>query len=121
VLILPIRPTIQGTCIVLCFKCVDALLNPDNRTGGNIRWELVAHTVAMFSFFAKPVAAHISKQSIFYIDNRGFPGDDVYPPGPLGYQHLTDLKAVNDFPRIMFPLNRWPFGRLYFKLSRLGI
>ena len=106
-LILPTRPIIEGITVVLFFQCVGALLNPVNRTRGSVKWGLVVHTAAMFSLFAIPVAAHLSLQAISYIDNRRFPGDDVYPPGPVGYQYFTDFEAVNAFSRVMFPLNQW--------------
>lgn len=119
---LPARLIIQGITIVLFFQCVSALLNPVNRTKGSIKWGLVAHTVAMFSLFVIPVAAHLSLQSISYVDNRGFPGGGVYPSGPLGYQYFTDFEAVNAFSRIMFPLNQWlADGLLASSVSKLVI
>ena len=46
-------------------------------------------------------------QSISYIDNREFPGNDDVPPGPLGYQWFIHNQAISIVPNIMFILNSW--------------
>ena len=46
-------------------------------------------------------------QSVSYIDNREFPGNDALPPGPLGYQYLIYSKAISIVPNLMFLLNNW--------------
>ena len=84
-----------------------ALFNPANRTKGGIRWGLVAHTVAMFSFVTISTALNLDIQSFSYIDNREFPGNGGIPPGPLGYQFLIYSKAISVVPSIMFILNQW--------------
>ena len=84
-----------------------APFNPANRTKGGIRWGLVAHTVAMFSFVTISTAMNLDIQSFSYIDNREFPGNGGMPPGPLGYQFLIHSKATSVVPSIMFILNQW--------------
>jgi hypothetical protein len=71
--------TTLGIVIVLFFQCMGALLNPVNRARGGIKWGLVAHTAAMFSFVTIYTAMTLDIQSISYIDNRDFPGDGEVP------------------------------------------
>lgn len=98
---------LYGIVIVLFFQCMGALLNPVNRTRG-IKWALVAHTAAMFSFVTIYTAINLDIQSISYIDNREFPGVDSIPwPGPVGYQTLITSKAISVVPTIVFVLNTW--------------
>lgn len=95
-----------GIVIALFFQCMGALLNPMNFTTKGVRWGLLAHTVAMFSFVTIFTAINLDIQSISYIDNRDFPGDSfMLPPGPLGYQFLIYSKAISVVPNIMFYLN----------------
>jgi hypothetical protein len=83
-----------------------ALLNPVYPTREGVRWGLVAHTAAMFSFVTIFTAINLDIQSISYIDNREFPGDSsMFPPGPLGYQIFIYSKAISVVPTIMFHLN----------------
>lgn len=85
---------------------MDALLSSVNRTSERLKWGLAAHTVAMFSFVTIFTAINLDIQSISYIDNRDFPGDDfMLPPGPLGYQFLIYSKAISVVPNVMFYLN----------------
>jgi hypothetical protein len=85
---------------------MSALLNPAYPTREGIRWGLVAHTVAMFSFVTIFTALNLDLQSISYIDNRDFPGNSsMFPPGPLGYQIFIYSKALNVVPTVMFHLN----------------
>ena len=72
-----------------------------------IKWGLVAHTVAMFSFITIPATTNLSLQSVSYVDNRGFHDGGVFPPGPLGYQDITELEPHRAYYRGMFPPNRW--------------
>lgn len=82
-----------------------ALLNPTDRTRGNTKWGLVAHTAATFSVLTLGNAMSLDLNSTSYIDNRGFPGSRIYPPGPYGYQWLTYYKVNTVIPNIMFFLN----------------
>lgn len=98
-----------GIVIVLFFQCMYALLRPANRKGGGIRWWLVAHTVAMFSFATIYTALNLDIQSNSYIDNREFPGspDGSSPPGPFGYQYYIYSRAIDVVPSVVFALNNW--------------
>lgn len=96
-----------GIVIVLFFHCMSALLGPVSRKKGGIKWELVAHTVAMFSFVTVYTAANLDFQSISYIDNRNFPGGDGVPPGPFGYQIYVYFIPISLIQSIMFALNGW--------------
>lgn len=98
---------IQGVVVVLFFQCMGALLDPVNRAREGIKWRLVAHTAAMFSFATIYIATTLEIESISFIDNREFPGDDVLPPGPFGYQFLIFSKAISILPQVMFFLNNW--------------
>jgi hypothetical protein len=103
----PIRSTFIGIVIVLFFQCMAALLNPVNRARGGVKWPLVAHTLAMFSFVTIYTALNLDIQSISYIDNREFPGVDGIPPGPFGYQFSIYYKAIYIIPGVTFSLNGW--------------
>ena len=107
-LTVPIGLTVLGIVVSLFFQCMATLLNPANPTRKGIRWELVAHTVALFLFLTIPFGIDFSHLSAEYIDNREFPGDDEFPPGPLGYDSFRSLKATSTaILNAMFPLNQW--------------
>ena len=79
-----------------------------DRTNGSIKWPLVAHTAAMFSFVTVYTAMYLNIQSICFIDNREYPGaDGGLPPGPFGYQQLIYNKAISFVAHIVFMLNTW--------------
>ena len=102
------RSIFQGVVVVLFFRCMSALLNPANRARGNVKWGLVAHAVAMFSFATVYTAFTLNIQSISYIDNRQFPGvGNVLPPGPVGYQFFIYSKPMGIVPNVMFLLDTW--------------
>ena len=99
---------ILGVVMILFFRCIGALFNPVNRTERGVKWGLVAHTTAMFSFITVYTATGLDLQSISYINKRAFPGvDGVLSPGPLGYQFLIYSNAINVVPTLMFQLNNW--------------
>ena len=112
---LPIYPSsphvlnlILGIVIILFFQCMNALLNPADRPRGGIKWPLVVHTVAMFSFVTIYDGLSFDLQSISSIDNREYPGyASAIPPGPIGYQELLSSNVDNVVPNIMFLLNSW--------------
>lgn len=83
------------------------LLSPSYRTRKGVRWGLVAYTATSFTFVTLFTALNLDVQSISYIDNREFPGNDELPPGPLGYQYLIYSKAITIVPNLMFLLNNW--------------
>jgi len=72
-----------------------------------MRWALVAHTAALFLFLTIPLAIAFDYLSTEYVNNREFPGDDEFPPGPMGYDALLALKATTTVFYAMFPLNQW--------------
>lgn len=85
---------------------MDALFNPTNRANGGIKWPLVFHTVAMFSFATVDTALNSDLQSICYVDNRDFTGvDRRLPSGPIGYQQFVYSAAITVVPNITFLLN----------------
>ena len=96
---------ILGIAIVLFFKCMAALVNPAHRKKEGIKWGFIIYTMVMFSFVTVLTGIQLNIQSISYIDNREFPGDDVLPPGPLGYQSLIYSEALSVVPNVMFLLN----------------
>ena len=97
-LILSARSIAPGIVIGMLFQSMEALFSPCHRTRGGVRWGLVAYTVTTLSFVTIFTAMNLDIQSISYIDNREFPGNDALPPGPLGYQYLIYSKALVSFP-----------------------
>lgn len=102
-----IHPTFVtlGIVVVLFFQCMEALLDPVNRTREGIKLGLVVYTTAMFLFVTIYTACTLDIQSISCIDNRGFSGDEGV--GPLGYQTLIFSRPINIVPNTMFLLNNW--------------
>ena len=86
---------------------MSALLYPAGRTKEDIKWGLVAHTLAMFSAVTIYTATELNMLSIGYTDNREFPGDGVLFPGPLGYQFLVNSGVITITADTMFTLNSW--------------
>lgn len=86
---------------------MSALLHPTGRTKEDIKWGLVAHTLAMFSAVTIYTTTNLNMPSIGYIDNRGFLGDGVLFPGPLGYQFLVNSGAITITADTIFALNGW--------------
>ena len=99
--------TFLGIVVALFFQCMATLLNPANPIRKGLRWALVAHTVALLSFLTIPFGTGFEYLSTEYINNREFPGDDEFPPGPIGYDFLLALKASATVFHAMFPLNQW--------------
>lgn len=84
-----------------------ALLGPTHRTGF-VKWGLVTHTGAMFSFLTIMMTLFLHVQSISYIDNREFPGAPSAPwVGTVAYQLFIYNKAINVIPFVIFLLNNW--------------
>ena len=86
---------------------MNTLLNPVDPTKGGIKWGVVAHTVAMFTSATVYTALNLDLQSVSSIDNRGFPGDGVLFPGPLGYQFFVNSKPITIVPDFLIFLNGW--------------
>ena len=119
VLTLPVCPSILGIAIALFFKCIDSLFSPTNRLRGGIKWGLVVHTTAMFSFLTVSIGIFFSWQSAAYIDDREFPGvGEVTDPGPLGYLIFSNPSlAIQIVENITFPLNQWLADGLLVSIS----
>ena len=49
----------------------------------------------------------LNLQSISHIDNREFPGDKLFRPGPLGYKESIYSNAISVIPNLAFLLNQW--------------
>jgi len=84
-----------------------ALLDPANRRREGIKWGLVIYTTVMFAVVTGFTATNLDIQSISYIDNREYPGNDVLIPGPLGYEFLIYSKPLTIICNLMFLLNNW--------------
>ena len=95
----------SGIIVILFFQCLNALLDPVNRTGRRIKWPLVAHCVAMFSIATLYIGTSLNVQAISYVDNRCFPGNGELFPGPFGFLAFIYSKTVNIIPALMFHLN----------------
>lgn len=99
---------ISGIVIVLFYQCMSVLCDPVNHTRENVKWGLVAYTVAAFSFVTIFTATNLYIQSISYIGNREFLGvTGISTSGPLGYQLLTHSKMVSICRNLTFLLNNW--------------
>ena len=105
-----------------------ALLNPLDRTWRSIRWGLVIHTAAMFSFATIYIGTGLDMQPICYIDNREYRGNRPPTPGPVGCQILLYPTGIAIVPNTLFLVNSWladgllvsPVSVLVAKLSDLG-
>ena len=107
VLTLSVR-LVLGIIIVLSFKCMAALFNPDNRRGMSMKWGLVSYTTITFSVSTAVTAIQLSLLSLRQIDNREFPGvRDALPPGPLGYQSSIFSGALPVAGNLLFFVNGW--------------
>ena len=95
---------VLGVVIAQFFRCMSALLGRARR---DIKWVLVAHTVTMFSCVTISTPGGPYLQYISYVDNRGFPGTDVIPPGPVGYEYLVATDPLNSLFYVTFYLNQW--------------
>ena len=104
---MPVGLAFLGIVVALFFQCMATLLNPANPIRKGIIWALMAHTVALFLFVTIAFGIDLDYLSIEYIDNREFPGNDEFPPGPLGYDDLVTLEVTATVLGAMFPLNQW--------------
>lgn len=95
-----------GIVVALFFQCMRTLLSPTENTRG-IKWHLVIHTIIMFSLVTVHTALILYLPSISYVDNRGYPGTDTLPPGPIIYLGLFSDRAIGITSRLLFPLNQW--------------
>lgn len=102
-----ISAVLYGIVVVLFFKCMGALFNSFNRTKGDIKWVLVAHTMAMFLCATINTAPGFELLSVAYIENREFPGNDELGPGPYEYQVLIYSDPASIATNITFYLGQW--------------
>ena len=100
---------ILGVLVILFFQSMVALLNPAYRRGEGIKWWLVFHTVAMFTFVTIYTAMNLHIQSNSFIDNRKDRPTvgAMYVSGPLYYQWNIRETALGLVPNVMFNLNNW--------------
>jgi len=101
---------ILGLVILLFFQCMAAFLNPVRRRGEGIKWWLVSHIVAMFSFVTVYTAMNLHIQSKSFIDKRQAYyqiTSTTISSGPLNYQFSTRRVALGIIPNVMFNLNNW--------------
>ena len=107
VLTLSVR-LVLGVLIVLSFKCIAALFDPDNRRRNSMKWGLVPYTVITFSVSTAVTAIQLNVLSLRHIDNREFPGvRDALPPGPLGYQSSIFSGVLPVVDNLLFFVNGW--------------
>ena len=103
-----VRFVILGIVIVLFFNCLSALLGPANRARSLIKWALVAHVGAMFTFQTISIATQLHIESISYIDNRALPDSDGSGySGPFAYEFLIYNDSISMTSLGTFLLNNW--------------
>ena len=103
-----VRSAIPGFVVALFFQCMYALLNPVHCTSGRIKWGLVVHTAAMFSFATINAGMCLDIQSFSYVEKRSYSGyEGLYRSGPLGYLALIYSKPISVVPPLMFFLGNW--------------
>ena len=85
---------------------MSALLLPARPTTKGIRWGLVAHTIAVFSFSTIGIAIDRDVLSDSYINGREFAGAI---PGPVGFLHSPHIlrKTSVYVVFLMLPFNQW--------------
>ena len=98
---------LSGVATAMFFKCMGVLLSPTDPIKGAKKWALISHTVAMFAFLTIPTGIGLNFSSTCYINNREFPGNGEYPPGPIGYDSILRTEVANVVFTAMFPLNQW--------------
>ena len=106
-LTMPVGLTLLGIVVALFFQCIATLLNPTNPIRKGIRWAFVTHTISLFLLVTIPFGIDFDYSSTEYINNREFPGNSEFPPGPLGYSYVLDTDATTMVYNLMFPLNQW--------------
>ena len=99
---------VLGVLIMLFFKCMAALFNPDNRRGKSVKWGLVSYTAIMFSVATAVTGIQLSVLSLCDVNNRKFPGvGDALPPGPLGYRSSIFSNVLPVVDILLFFMNGW--------------
>ena len=67
------------------------------------------------------MAISLHYPSVIYVNYREFPGNDEFPPGPLGYDSILSTKAAGIVLAVMFPLNQWLADGLLVGLIRNSV
>jgi hypothetical protein len=105
--ILGVHSIVLGIVIALFFRCTSAFLNPANRMEGRVKWGLVTHVALMFSIVTVTTGMGLNLTPTAYITNREYPGDDEFPPGPIGYKFHIYATALSVTPNNLFQVNQW--------------
>jgi hypothetical protein len=61
----------------------------------------------MFCIATMGFATEENLEFISFVTNREFPGDDEFPPGPIGYLSTISSNKIELPLAISFPLNQW--------------
>ena len=101
---------------------MSALLHPSKLKQRCVKWPLVAHTVAMFSFATVSTMTGLYNGVISFLDARKFPGSSGFPPGPVGYIRLINYRAIGVVGNTPLLLNGWlADGLLVYFMSSLVV
>ena len=99
---------VLGIIIVLFFQCMTGLFDSTHRRGERVKWGLGSYTTIIFSLVTILTAMNLHIQSIAYIDNREFRGNEgALFSGPLGYQVFISPEAISIIPSVSFTLSNW--------------
>ena len=99
---------VPGIAIMVFFRCITGLFDPEHRRGQRVKWGLVSYTMVMFSILTALTAMSSVTLSISFIDNRQFTGvEGVVPPGPFGYVLFISPMAISFLTNAMAILNNW--------------
>lgn len=96
---------ILGIALILFFRCMSILLDPDNRARGGGKWPLVVHTVTIFLIDTAYTIINLLILSVSYVDKREIQGSSLDSPGPFGYLHLTYSRPSGLVSTTAFLLN----------------
>ena len=97
----PVGPVIS---LHFFLECIGALLNPVNRMSKRARFGLAIHTTVIISLATVGFVAECNRESVSFIDNREFSGEDGSSPGPMG---ITDNATIIAPLVVAFPLRQW--------------
>lgn len=97
---------IYGLVVVQFFRCMDVFFGSAKKRSGS-DWAILAYVGALFTFGTVYTATNLNLQSVSYVNNRNFPGNDDFPPGPLGYQWSIHASGLSIVPNLMFMLSSW--------------
>ena len=101
------NPIFLGIVVALFFECMRVLLSPSNTIKRSVKWALIVHTLALFLVLTVAFGIDASHLFLGFIGNRQSPGNDYFPPGPLGYDDLLGFTAATTVFDATWPLNQW--------------